>query len=191
METFRSGLGMTREYFKLDKKQYIAVSGIAFFGVVFLIVAANLMFGIYKISNCPLSPELQRANQNRFIFLLVISLIVFLMGVILTVIWRKRPHRMLTFTMILIGSIGIFYSFWSRFAAPRTTGWTLFAVVTLLLLLFIGYGVFVTPKEQRFTFTSEFKEWRESLAKQPQQVEMTELGQPTISSEPLSAVDLP
>jgi uncharacterized membrane protein len=100
----------TLNYFNLTKTQYVVMLGVAISGLSTLLNTYNSISKINSIQNeCPQNDEYNKAVRIKLYVILALSLTFLLIGVILGIVLRNNPKRMITIGLASSGIFGLLY----------------------------------------------------------------------------------
>lgn len=129
----------TEGYFKFGKIRIVLILGIAISALATFITVYNYASGISNLENCSISTELQKKRQIKFIWILVLSIIAFVIGLVLSWVFRNKPRRIFSFSILFIGIFGILYAIAYKF--KNFTDKTLIFISVLAFVIFIILGI--------------------------------------------------
>lgn len=133
--TFQEG------YFKFSKIKIILILGIAISALATFITIYNYVSGINNLENCAISVEIQKQKQIKFIWILVLSLIAFVIGLLLSWMFRHKPHRIFSFSILFIGIFGILYAIAYKLNTLPGIDKTLIFISVLAFITFVMLGI--------------------------------------------------
>lgn len=125
-------------YLQLGKTQYAVILGLAVSGVSSIVSTYDYASKLdQKQKKCEESEDLKKALRTRFIVLMILSCLAVVIGVIIGIILRKNPKKLLTFGITTSGIFGIGYALFSYFQNKTTAitmgaSWSIFFIFILL-----------------------------------------------------------
>jgi F0F1-type ATP synthase membrane subunit c/vacuolar-type H+-ATPase subunit K len=131
-------LTQAKGYFTLNQWQLLIVLGVAISGIAAFVTAYDALFKIdSKVAACAESDALKKALQTRFIVVLVLSCVAIVIGIILGIVYRKNPKRVLTFGLTAFGILGILYAVITKYNKAQISiklgiSWTSFIAFIIL-----------------------------------------------------------
>jgi hypothetical protein len=84
---------------------------------------------------------LQKQKQIKFIWILVLSLIAFVIGLLLSWMFRHKPHRIFSFSILFIGIFGILYAIAYKLNTLPGIDKTLIFISVLAFITFVMLGI--------------------------------------------------
>jgi MFS family permease len=135
-----------KRFFNMSWYQVLILIGIAISGLATFINIYNMASKINdKVIACSQDPDLKKAFDVQFIFMIVVSCLAILLGIIIAWALRTRNNqrRLLTLGLVCFGIFGIIYALSIRYQS--TTNIIKFSISGISLLAFIIMGFFLSP----------------------------------------------
>ena len=121
---------------ELSPWKYLIILGIGITGLTTYATTYNAI-AASKNEPCPLSEELQKKYQTRFIVTIVLSIVAIILGILLAYFFRTNSYAFLTLGLTTAGIFGLSYALISKFAQgvslPVQTGisWGAFIIFVI------------------------------------------------------------